>query len=154
MNRNKAMSLKEQVDQDLKDAMRSRDKFRTQTLRSLKSAIKYAEIEIGAELNDPDILAVIAKQAKQRRDSIAEFEKGGRADLVEKETGELDILESYLPAQLSEETIKEKAQAVIAELGVTDMKGMGQVMNRLMAELKGQADGKVVNQVVRQLLSS
>jgi len=148
------MSLKEQVDQDLKDAMRSRDKFRTQTLRSLKSAIKYAEIEIGAELNDPDILAVIAKQAKQRRDSIAEFEKGGRADLVEKETGELDILESYLPAQLSEETIKEKAQAVIAELGVTDMKGMGQVMNRLMAELKGQADGKVVNQVVRQLLSS
>jgi uncharacterized protein YqeY len=154
MNRNKAMSLKEQVDQDLKDAMRSRDKFRTQTLRSLKSAIKYAEIEIGAELNDPDILTVIAKQAKQRRDSIAEFEKGGRADLVEKETGELDILESYLPAQLSEETIKEKAQAVIAELGVTDMKGMGQVMNRLMAELKGQADGKVVNQVVRQLLSS
>jgi len=148
------MSLKEQVDQDLKDAMRSRDKFRTQTLRSLKSAIKYAEIEIGAELNDPDILTVIAKQAKQRRDSIAEFEKGGRADLVEKETGELDILESYLPAQLSEETIKEKAQAVIAELGVTDMKGMGQVMNRLMAELKGQADGKVVNQVVRQLLSS
>jgi len=148
------MSLKEQVDQDLKDAMRSRDKFRTQTLRSLKSAIKYAEIEASAELNDPDILAVIAKQAKQRRDSIAEFEKGGRADLVEKESGELNILESYLPAQLSEATIKEKAQAVIAELGVTDMKGMGQVMNRLMAELKGQADGKVVNQVVRQLLSS
>jgi hypothetical protein len=148
------MSLKEQIDQDLKDAMRSRDKFRTQTLRSLKSAIKYAEIETGSELNDPDIVAVIAKQAKQRRDSIAEFEKGGRADLVEKETGELDILESYLPAQLSEETIKEKAQAVIAELGVTDMKSMGQVMNRLMAELKGQADGKVVNQVVRQLLNN
>jgi len=148
------MSLKEQVDQDLKDAMRSRDKFRTQTLRSLKSAIKYAEIEASAELNDPDIVAVIAKQAKQRRDSIAEFEKGGRTDLVEKETSELDILETYLPAQLSEETIKEKAQAVIAELGVTDMKGMGQVMNRLMVELKGQADGKVVNQVVRQLLSS
>lgn len=146
------MSLKEQVDQDLKDAMRSHDKFRTQTLRSLKSAIKYAEIETGAELNDPDTMAVIAKQAKQRRDSIAEFEKGGRTDLVEKETAELNILESYLPAQLSEDTIKEKAQAVIDELGVADMKGMGQVMNRLMAELKGQADGKVVNQVVRQLL--
>jgi uncharacterized protein YqeY len=146
------MSLKEQVDQDLKAAMRSHDKFRTQTLRSLKSAIRYAEIEAGAELDDPDILAVIAKQAKQRRDSIAEFEKGGRTDLVENETGELHILESYLPAQLSEETIKEKAQAVIDELGVTDMKGMGQVMNRLMADLKGQADGKVVNQVVRQLL--
>lgn len=148
------MSLKEQLDQDLKDAMRSHDKFRTQTLRSLKSAIKYAEIEAGAELNDPDIVAVIAKQAKQRRDSIAEFEKAGRIDLIEKENGELDILETYLPAQLSEEAIKEKAQAVIDELGVTDMKGMGQVMNRLMADLKGQADGKAVNQIVRQLLSS
>ncbi len=148
------MSLKNQIDNDLKQAMRSRDKLRTQTLRSLKSAIKYVEIEVQTELDDKGLLAVIAKQAKQRRDSIAEFKRGGRADLVEKETAELAILESYLPAQMSEEKIKEKVQAVITELGVTNMKGMSQVMKHLMADLKGQADGKIVSQIVRQLLSS
>ena len=99
-------------------------------------------------------MAVIGKQAKQRRDSIAEFEKARRTDLVEKETAELAILEQYLPAQLSEAEIKEKAEVVIAELGVSDMNGMGQVMKSLMVELKGQADGKIVNQVVRELLSN
>jgi uncharacterized protein YqeY len=148
------MSLKDQIDNDLKTAMKSGDKFRTKTLRTLKSAIKYAEIEARSELDDQGLLAVIAKQAKQRRESIEEFKKGGRNDLVEKETADLAILESYLPAQMSEEEIKAKAEAVIAELGVTDMKDMGQVMRRLMADLKGQVDGKVVNQIVRQLLSS
>jgi uncharacterized protein YqeY len=153
------MSLKEQIDNDLKTAMKSGDKLRTSTLRTLKSAIKYAEIEAKSELDEQDLLAVIAKQAKQRRESIEEFKKGGRNDLVEQETAELAILEGYLPAQMSEEEIRAKAEAVIAELGVTDMKGMGQVMRQLMAELKGQADGglvdgKVVNQIVRQLLSS
>ena len=147
------MSLKDQINDDLKTAMKSGDKTRTQTLRSLKSAIKYAEIEARADYDDPGILGVIAKQAKQRRESIAEFEKGGRADLVAQELAELTILEVYLPQQLSEEVIKAKAEAVIARLGVTDVKGMGQVMRELMAELQGQADGKVVNQVVRQLLS-
>jgi uncharacterized protein YqeY len=98
------------------------------------------------------VLGVIGKQAKQRRDSIAEFEKAGRTDLTEKETAELTILEQYLPAQLSPEEIRAQAQAVIAELGVTDMKGMGQVMKHLMANLQGQADGKMVNQIVRELL--
>ncbi len=148
------MSLKNQIDNDLKQAMRSRDKLRTQTLRSLKSAIKYAEIETQTELDDKGLLAVIAKQAKQRRDSVAEFKRGGRADLVEKETAELAIIEGYLPAQMSEEEIKEKVQAVIIELGVTNMKGMGQVMKHVMVDLKGQADGKIVNKIVRQLLSS
>ncbi len=148
------MSLKEQLNDDLKEAMKSRDKARTQTLRLLKSAIKYAEIEAGTELDDQGLLAVIAQQAKQRRDSISEFKKGGRSDLVEKETAELIILDNYLPAQMPAEAIKEKAEAVITELGVTNMKGMGQVMNRLMADLKGQADGKLVNQIVRQLLNS
>jgi uncharacterized protein YqeY len=134
--------------------MKGGDKSRTVTLRTLKSAIKYAEIEARRELGEQDLFAVIAQQAKQRRESIEEFKKGRRDDLVEKETADLAILESYLPAQLSEEEIKAKAEAVIAELGVTDMKGMGQVMKQLMAELKGQADGKVVNQIVRQLLSS
>ena len=148
------MSVKDQLNNDLKDAMKSKDKLRTETLRGLKSAIKYAEIEAGTDFGDEDVLAVIGRQAKQRRDSIAEFEKAQRTDLVEKETAELAILEQYLPAQLSEAEIKEKAEVVIAELGVSDMKGMGQVMKSLMVELKGQADGKIVNQVVRELLSN
>lgn len=148
------MNLRDQLNDDLKEAMKSKDKVRTQTLRGLKSAIKYAEIESGSELDDSGLIAVIAKEAKQRRDSITEFDKGGRTDLVEKEAAELAILEGYLPAQLSEDEIRRKAQAVISELGVTDVKGMGQVMKRLMADLKGQADGKVVNQIVRQLLNS
>lgn len=148
------MGIKDQLNNDLKDAMKSKDKLRTETLRGLKSAIKYAEIEAGTDFGDEDVLAVIGKQAKQRRDSIAEFEKAQRTDLVEKETAELAILEQYLPAQLSEAEIKEKAEVVIAELGVSDMKGMGQVMKSLMVELKGQADGKIVNQVVRELLSN
>lgn len=148
------MSVKDQINNDLKEAMKSKDKTRLETLRGLKSAIKYAEIEAGAELDDQGVSGVIAKQAKQRRDSITEFEKGGRSDLVDQEAAELAILERYLPDQLSEEEIRERARAVIAELDVTNMKGMGQVMQRLMADLKGQADGKVVNQIVRQLLSN
>lgn len=148
------MGIKDQLDTELKNAMKSGDKFRTTTLRGLKSAIRYAEIEAGDDLDDKGLLGVIAKQAKQRRDSIAEFQKANRVDLVEKEEAELAILEQYLPAQMSEDEIREKAQAVIAELGVTDMKGVGQVMKQLMADLKGQADGKVVSQIVRQILSN
>jgi uncharacterized protein YqeY len=147
------MNLKDQLNSDLKDAMRSKDKVRTETLRSLKSAIKYAEIEAGHELDDKGVVNVIGKQAKQRRDSITEFEKAQRTDLVDKERAELTILEQYLPAQLSPEDIKSRAEAVIAALGVTDMKGMGLVMQRLMADFQGQADGKVVNQIVRELLT-
>ena len=148
------MGTKAQIDTDLRNAMRSGDRLRTDTLRGLKSAIKYAEIEAGGELDEQDLLGVIAKQAKQRRDSIDEFEKAGRTDLVEQETAELAIIEQYLPAQMSETEIEEKAKAVISELGVTDQKGMGLVMKQLMADLKGQADGKLVSNIVRQLLSS
>ena len=148
------MGLLEQINADLKEAMKNGDKFKTTTIRGLKSAIKYAEIEAGGAMDDDGIMNVIAKQAKQRRDSIAEFKKANRTDLIENESAELAILEHYLPAQLSEEQIRAKAQAIIAELGVTDAKGTGQVMKRLMADLQGQADGKVVNTVVRQLLSS
>lgn len=147
------MSLKDQLNDDLKSAMKGGEKLRTETLRSLKSALKYAEIQAGHELDDAGVLTVIGQQAKQRRDSIVEFEKGHRADLIEKEAAELAILEKYLPAQLSEAEIEAKAKAVIAELGVTDAKGIGQVMKHLVAELKGQADGKIINQVVRRLLS-
>ena len=146
-------SILDQINTDLRTAMKSGDKFRTETLRNLKSAIKYAEIESQTELGDTDTLAVIAKQAKQRRDSITEFKKANRTDLIEIETAQLHIIEAYLPPQLSEEEIRTRAEAIITELGVTDAKGMGQVMKQLMAELQGQADGKVVSRVVRELLT-
>lgn len=148
------MSLIDQLNNDLKESMKSGDKFRTETLRGLKSAIKYVEIDTDGEMSDQDVEAVIAKQAKQRRDSIEEFKKGGREDLVEQEAAELAILETYLPEQMSEEEIRAMVETAIAELGVTDIKGMGQVMQRVMADLKGQADGKVVNKIVRECLSS
>jgi uncharacterized protein YqeY len=147
------MTIKDQLNADLKEAMKGGDRTRVYTLRMLRSAIKYAEIEAGAEYNDQNVLDVVAKQAKQRRDSISEFEKAGRTDLVEKETAELKILEDYLPAQLSEAEIRERVRAIIQQLNVTDAKGTGQVMKQAMAELKGQADGKVVNQIVRELLN-
>lgn len=147
------MSIIDQINSDLKNAMKSGQKELVTTLRSLKSAVRYAEIDAGSELNDEAMIGVLSKQAKQRRDSIAEFEKAGRSDLVAQEMAELQVIETYLPAQLSEEEIRAKVQAVIAQLNVTDAKGMGQVMKQVMADLKGQVDGKTVNQIVRQLLS-
>jgi hypothetical protein len=146
------MNIKDQLNDDLKSALKSGDKIRLETIRSLKSAIKYAEIQATHELDDQGVLGVIMQQAKQRRDSIAEFEKAKRTDLVEKEAAELKILETYLPAQLSEAEIEVKAKAVIAELQVVDAKAIGLVMKRLTTELKGQADGKTINQIVRRLL--
>jgi uncharacterized protein YqeY len=98
------------------------------------------------------VLALIGKQIKQRRDSIAEFAKGGREDLIAREQAEIAVLETYLPRQLSEDEIRERARTVIAELGVRDLKGIGPVMKRLTVELRGLADGQVVNRAVRELL--
>jgi len=148
------MILQEQINNDLKTAMKSKDKATVETLRMLKSAIRYVEIDAkGQSLDEQAVLAVVSKQVKQRRDSIEQYQKAGRTDLVEKEAQELAIIEKYLPTQLSEAEVKTMATTIIAELGVTDAKGMGQVMKRLMADLKGQADGKLVSQVVRQLLN-
>lgn len=147
------MSIKDQINLDLKEAMKRGEKTRLETIRSLKSAIRYAEIEAGHELDDSGTMRVITKQAKQRRDSIADFQKAERNDLVEKEAAELAIIETYLPIQLSEAEIRTVVLAAVAELNVTDLKGMSQVMKKVMADLQGQADGKVVSQVVRDVLS-
>ncbi len=148
------MSLLEKINADLKESMKSGDKFRTETIRNLKSAIKYAEIEAGGALDDAGVQAVLAKQAKQRRDSIAEFSKAGRTDLVDKEQAELALIEAYLPEQLTADKIKEMARAVVTQLGVSDAKGMGLVMKELMPQIQGRADGKLVSQIVRELLAS
>lgn len=147
------MPLKEQINQHLTEAMRKQAKLRMETLRGLKSAIHYAEIEAGVPLNDAAVEAVVQKQVKQRRDALAQYEAAGRTDLANKEAAELAILEDYLPQQLSEAEIEEQAKAVIAEVGATTPKDMGQVMKSLMAKLQGQADGKLVSQIVRQLLT-
>jgi len=149
------MTLEEQLAADLKEAMRSGDETRKLAIRSVKTAITEAKVS-GTEarvLTDQDVLAIIAKQIKQRRDSAAEFAKGGRIDLVAKEEAEIAVLQPYLPEQLDDEAIRQRAEAVIAELGVTDLKGMGPVMKRLSAELRGRADGQAINRIVRELLS-
>jgi len=148
------MTLEERLDADLKDGMKSNDTTRKLAIRAVKTAITEAKVS-GTEaktVNDADVLAIITKQVKQRRDSIIEYNKGGRPDLAAQEQAEIAVLEVYLPKQLSEAEIRERAQAVIAELGVTDMKGFGSVMKRLSADLRGIADGQIVNRVVRELL--
>jgi uncharacterized protein YqeY len=148
------MTLEERLDADLKDAMRSGDTTRKLAIRAVKTAITEAKVS-GTEaktLSDADVLAIITKQVKQRRDSIIEYTKGSRPDLAAQEEAEIAVLEVYLPRQLSEAEIRERAQAVIAELGVTDMKGFGPVMKRLSADLRGIADGQIINRVVRELL--
>ena len=150
------MSLLDQLNDDLKAAMREGDQARKLTLRSVKTAIRQEEVsgDTARTLSDEEIVDIIAKQAKQRRDAIEEFTKGGRADLVEIEEVELVILEEYLPAQLSREQIVEEAKNVIAEVGATSPRQMGLVMRPLMESLRGQADGKLVSQVVQELLRS
>lgn len=148
------MSLKVQLNSDLKEAMKARDETRKNVVRTIRGAIKNLEIEQKHELSDAEVLDVIAKQAKQRRESIEQFRQGNRLDLVEQEEAELAILEAYLPAQLPDSEIEARAAAVIADLGVSDLKGMGPVMGRLSQELKGLADGKRISAIVRELLSA
>ena len=148
------MSLKVQLNSDLKAAMKAGDDTRKNVVRTIRGAVKNIEIEKQHELSDAEVLDVIAKQAKQRRESIEQFRQGNRLDLVEQEEAELTILEAYLPAQLPDSEIEARAAAVIAELGVSDLKGIGPVMGRLSQELKGVADGKRISAIVRELLSA
>jgi hypothetical protein len=140
--------------------MLARDEDRKRTLRSVKTAAANALVEkrttegIAATLNDEEVLKVINKQASQRRDSIVEFSKAGRMDLVAQEQAELAILEGYLPRQLAPDEVKAVVLQVIAETGATGAKDMGIVMRTAMARLQGLADGKQVNQMVRELLGA
>jgi uncharacterized protein len=157
------MSLKQQLADDLKDAMRSGDETRKSTLRMLMTAVQNAEIAavdvkdpdaVRQEMDDDGVLAVIAKQAKQRNDSITEFKKANRTDLADKEAAELKILEEYLPAMLSREEIVAAAREVISETGASGPADKGKVMPVIMKRLAGQADGRAINEVVTELLAS
>ena len=146
------MSLKEQLRADMAAAMREGDTVRRDTLRLVLAAVKQAEVDEQVTLDDGAVQAVLAKQAKQRRESIADYEKAGRPELAAQEAAEVLLIESYLPQMMSREEVEAIAAEVIAESGVTDVKGMGQVMGRLMPRFKGRADGRLVNEVVRDLL--
>lgn len=146
------MSLKEQLAAELKVAMRAGDVGRRDTIRLLQAAIKQQEIDRQVTLDDAGVTAVLQKQAKQRRESMVDYEKAGRPELAAEEQAQLTIIETFLPQMLSRDEVETVARQVIADLGVTDAKGVGQVMARLMPKMKGKADGRLVNEIVRDLL--
>jgi uncharacterized protein YqeY len=147
------MSIKDQITADLKDAMRARDQVRLDTLRSVVSAFGYRRIEAGADLSEPDQLAVVQKLVKQRTDSIEQFEKAGRTELAAKETREREILQAYLPAQKSPDEIRSIVRAALSELP-PDGRNQGALMKAVMPQLKGLADGNTVRQIVGEELAS
>jgi len=147
------MQLKEQLQQHLKEAMKAGDTRRREVLRLLLAAFKQFEVDSQSELADDDALRILRTEAKKRREAIAEMTGAGRETLAEQERYELSVIEEYLPQQLDRNAIEKMAREVIQEVGATTPKDMGKVMKVLMSRLKGQADGKLVNTVVRELLS-
>lgn len=147
-------TLKDTIQADLADAMRNREEIRKSALRMLIAAIKNAEIDQGKPLGDDAVIAVIQKQVKQRRESILEFEKGNRMDLVERERDEETVLQAYLPEQAGPEEIEAAVRKVIAETGASGPRDIGKVMPVLTRQFAGRADGRAINEVVRRLLGS
>ena len=150
------MSLRQTLLADLKDAMRARDELRLRTIRSLQAALQQAEIARrqggAATLDEAEETAVVQKQAKQRRESMAQFEAAGRSDLAEKEAEELAVIEAYLPQVLGDEEIRAVVARVMAETGASGPQGMGRVMGLVMAELRGRVDGRRVQELVKEAL--
>ena len=147
------MSLQERIQQELKAAMLARDADRLSTLRLLKSALGYVQIERKTDqLPDADVVSVIQKEAKKRRDSIEQYRNGGRPELAEKEARELTVLETFLPQPLSPEELEQLVRAAIQELGATTKKDMGPVVKAVQAKAAGRADGKSISSVVAKLL--
>jgi len=150
------MSLKEKLTADMKEAMKAREEGRQRlgVIRMVRGAIRQQEIDGQKELDDDAVLAVISKEVKQRRDSIEEFKKGGREDLVAQNEADIAVLMAYLPQQMAEGEIRKLVQDAITATGASSPKEMGKVMKELMPKVKGRADGKLVNQIVRELLSA
>ncbi len=145
------MSL-EKIDSDLKTAMKEKNEVKLGTLRMLKAAIKNKEIDKKQALSEPEILEIIQKQVKQRRESIAEFQKANRQDLLVKETAEIAVLEQYLPKQLTEPELKVIVQKAIQTTGAKAKTDIGKIMKEVMPQIAGRADGKQVNQIISTLL--
>ncbi len=145
--------LIEKIEMDLKNALKSKDQLRVSTLRLLKSAIGYLAIEKKDDLKDDDVISVIKKQVKQRKDSIEGFKKGNREDLAQKEHSELEILKVYLPEEITPEALSAIIDEAINETGASRPKDMGMVMKAVMAKTKGSADGKAVSSIVNEKLN-
>ena len=146
------MSLVEQLQEDMKLAMKSRDVLRLSTIRLLRSSVSYARIDKGDELTDDEVLQVLSREAKRRREAIDAADAGGRCDFADKERAELEIVNAYLPKQLEEAEIEAIAREVVGQVGATDPKDRGKVMGPLMQRIRGKADGKLAGAVVEKLL--
>ncbi len=146
------MSLKDKLMNDLKIAMKEKQQLRKSVITMARAAIKQIEVDRRVELDDEAVIEILSKQVKQKRDAIDEFAKGGREDLVNEAKAEIDILMDYLPQQLTEEEVTKIVSQVVDEVGANSPKDMGKVMSALMPKIKGRADGKLVNKVVRQFL--
>lgn len=145
-------NLKERINDDVKTALRNKDKDRLVTLRMITAAIKQKEVDERVELDDTRVLAIIDKMARQHRDSIQQYEAAGRADLVDKEKSELAIVQSYLPEQLGEDELKKLIQAAIQSVGATSVKDMGKVMGIIRPQVQGRADMTRTGELVKALL--
>jgi uncharacterized protein YqeY len=147
------VALKDQLDADLKTAMKEKDTLKLSVVRMLKSAVKYREIEVGKPLEDAEIVAVMATEVKRRRDSVDQYRSGGRPELAEKEEQEIAILQRWLPSQLSPAELQAKVEEAIAKVGAQGPKDMGAVMKALLPEVQGKAEGKAVSDLVKARLA-
>lgn len=146
------MSIQEQLMDDLKTSMKSKDKVRKDVITMVRASIKQKEVDERIELTDDDVIEIISKQVKQKKDVIDEFKKGNRLDLVELTEKEIDILLKYLPLQLTEKELDEIVKSTIEEVNAKTIKDMGKVMGSILPKIKGRADGSLVNKLVRQYL--
>jgi uncharacterized protein YqeY len=148
------MSLFEQIEQDMIKALKGGEKNRLTVLRGLKSDLKYRQIDVGKDLTDEQVVEVLSTAAKKRRDSIEQFRKGGREDLAKQEESELAVISEYLPKQLTEDELRQLANAAIEEVGAESPKQMGLVMKAIMPKVKGRADGKLLSKLIAELLAN
>jgi uncharacterized protein YqeY len=147
------MSLQDRLVEDIKDAMRQKDELRRTTLRMIRSAIQYEEIAKREPLDDTGVVDILSRMVRQHQESITEFQRGNRPDMVEREEAELAIVRNYLPEQLSDDEITELARKIIADVGAAGPGDMGKVMGQLMPQVRGKADGGEVSRVVTELLA-
>ena len=147
------MGLEQKLVDDMKSAMKSGDKMLLGSIRMLRAQLKNASIAKGKDLSDEDVIEILSREAKKRKESLELYKKGGRADLVEKEEKELAIITSYLPEQLSQDEIEKIVDEIIAETGAESLRDMGKVMGAVMQKVKGRADGKIVQEIVKKKLS-
>lgn len=147
------MDLKAKLNQDLKEALKAKDEAKLRTVRMLLAAIKNFEVEKMGPATDEEIFQIMSKEIKKRQEAIEMYKKGGRPDLAQAEKQEIEVIQSYMPNQLSEEEIRELARKVISEMNLKSPKDVGTAMKVIMPQVKGRADGKLVNKIVSELLS-